>query len=146
MYFANSKNAYFVLRNTHDLTTKETEFGEDIDVKNIELVVNYDLPSNAEDYVHRIGRTGRAGVRGHAIAFATPDQRGNVRGIERLMRIALPLSKLPELPNVPQVSQAVSFSPEKLTPFRGRNSRSPYSKPPRREFHGAERRIARRHR
>ena len=36
--FANSKNAYYVLRNTHDLTTKETEFGEDIDVKNIENV------------------------------------------------------------------------------------------------------------
>ncbi len=69
-----------------------------IDVKGIELVLNYDLPMNAEDYIHRIGRTGRAGMAGHAIAFATPDQRGDVRGIERLMRISLPQSKLPELP------------------------------------------------
>jgi ATP-dependent RNA helicase RhlE len=69
-----------------------------IDVKGIELVVNYDLPQMAEDYIHRIGRTGRAGGAGHAISFAMPDQRGSVRDIERLMRVALPLSKLPELP------------------------------------------------
>lgn len=69
-----------------------------IDVKGIELVLNYDLPQSSEDYVHRIGRTARAGGAGHAISFATPDQKGNVRGIERLIRATLPLSKLPELP------------------------------------------------
>jgi ATP-dependent RNA helicase RhlE len=72
-----------------------------IDVKNIELVLNYDLPENPEDYVHRIGRTGRAGSAGKAISFATPDQRGDVYSIERLIRSTLPLSKLPE--NMPQV-------------------------------------------
>jgi ATP-dependent RNA helicase RhlE len=69
-----------------------------IDVKGIELVLNYDLPQASEDYVHRIGRTGRAGGVGHAISFATPDQKGNLRDIERLIRTALPLSTLPELP------------------------------------------------
>ncbi len=69
-----------------------------IDVKGIELVLNYDLPQSSEDYVHRIGRTARIGAAGHAISFATPDQRGKVKGIERLIRAALPLSKLPELP------------------------------------------------
>lgn len=69
-----------------------------IDVKGIELVLDYDLPSNPEDYVHRIGRTARAGVKGHAISFATPDQSRDVRDIERLMRLTLPTSKLPELP------------------------------------------------
>jgi len=69
-----------------------------IDVKGIELVLNYDLPQSPEGYVHRIGRTARAGGAGHAISFATPDQRGDVRGIERLIRITLPLSKLPGLP------------------------------------------------
>jgi ATP-dependent RNA helicase RhlE len=69
-----------------------------IDVTGIEVVVNFDLPENAEDYVHRIGRTGRAGHAGRAISFATPDQRNEVRDIERLMRINLPISKLPELP------------------------------------------------
>ena len=69
-----------------------------IDVRGIELVINYDLPQTPNDYIHRIGRTGRAGEVGHAISFATPDQRGDVRAIERLLRGALPLSKLPELP------------------------------------------------
>src|SRR3972149_7958922 len=46
-----------------------------IDVVGIELVLNYDLPENSEDYVHRIGRTARAGALGHAISFVTPDQR-----------------------------------------------------------------------
>ncbi len=69
-----------------------------IDVTGIELVINYDLPTNAEDYVHRIGRTARAGVSGHAISLVTPEQRREVRDIERLIRKTLPISSLPELP------------------------------------------------
>jgi ATP-dependent RNA helicase RhlE len=68
-----------------------------IDVKNIELVVNYDLPENAEDYVHRIGRTGRAGMSGKAISFAMPDQGSKVREIERLTRVYLPISEMPDV-------------------------------------------------
>ena len=64
-----------------------------IDVKGIELVINYDLPDASEDYVHRIGRTGRAGREGRAISFATPDQTTDVRSIERLIRMKLPVSK-----------------------------------------------------
>ncbi|MEK7154081.1 MAG: DEAD/DEAH box helicase [Patescibacteria group bacterium] len=69
-----------------------------IDVSGIELVVNYDLPSTSNDYVHRIGRTARAGASGHAITFAMPDEFREVRAIERLIRKSLPVSKLPELP------------------------------------------------
>ncbi len=69
-----------------------------IDVKGIELVINYDLPSSPDDYVHRIGRTARAGAAGHAISFAEPGQQRDVRDIERLIRMTLPQSKLPELP------------------------------------------------
>jgi len=69
-----------------------------IDVTNIELVINFDLPENAEDYVHRIGRTARAGVSGHAISFARPNQRRDIQTIERLIRYTLPISKLPVLP------------------------------------------------
>ncbi len=64
-----------------------------IDVTGIQLVINYDLPDNAADYVHRIGRTGRAGLAGHAISFATPDQRYDVRNIEKLIRTTLPVSQ-----------------------------------------------------
>lgn len=45
-----------------------------LDVAGVPCVINYDLPHNAEDYVHRIGRTGRAGKSGEAIAFYTPDE------------------------------------------------------------------------
>lgn len=82
-----------------------------IDVRGIELVINFDLPDQAEDYVHRIGRTGRAGQSGRAISFATPDQGRDVRDIERLTRVMLPISKLPELPpavKTPMVARDVS--------------------------------------
>ncbi|MDO8602412.1 MAG: DEAD/DEAH box helicase [Candidatus Omnitrophota bacterium] len=68
-----------------------------IDVTGIEVVINYDLPDDTENYVHRIGRTGRAGNKGHAISFATPDQKGNVRDIEKLIRVSLPISKHPDV-------------------------------------------------
>jgi ATP-dependent RNA helicase RhlE len=67
-----------------------------IDVTGIELVINFDLPATAEDYVHRIGRTGRAGMTGRAITFAQNDQKREVRSIERLIQRNLPVSKLPE--------------------------------------------------
>jgi ATP-dependent RNA helicase RhlE len=63
-----------------------------IDVRGIELVINYDLPEDAENYVHRIGRTGRAGSVGHAISFATPDQKGGVVSIERILKATIPIS------------------------------------------------------
>lgn len=69
-----------------------------IDVTGIELVINYDLPEDAENYVHRIGRTARAGHRGHAVSFAMPDQSRDVRDIEKLIRSTLPVSKHPEFP------------------------------------------------
>ncbi|HPN87749.1 MAG TPA: DEAD/DEAH box helicase [Candidatus Omnitrophota bacterium] len=67
-----------------------------IDVSGIEVVINYDLPDEAENYVHRIGRTGRAGHKGHAISFATPDQRRDIRNIEQLIKATLPVTKHPE--------------------------------------------------
>lgn len=63
-----------------------------IDVKDIQLVVNYDLPDATEDYVHRIGRTGRAGTNGVAISLACMDQQRDVAAIERIMKKTLPLS------------------------------------------------------
>jgi ATP-dependent RNA helicase RhlE len=63
-----------------------------IDVKGIELVLNYDLPDDPENYIHRIGRTGRAGFDGHAVSFATPDQRLDVKNIEKLINQTLPVT------------------------------------------------------
>ncbi len=69
-----------------------------IDVHGIELVINYDLPDDAENYVHRIGRTGRAGREGHAISLAMPEQASDVRSIERLIKTSITLSIHPEFP------------------------------------------------
>jgi len=66
-----------------------------IDVTGIELVLNYDLPEAAEDYVHRIGRTARAGQKGVAVSFATPDQKKDIKAIERLIKKQLKVSELP---------------------------------------------------
>ena len=85
-----------------------------IDVKGIELVLNYDLPDNTNDYVHRIGRTARAGGTGHAISFATPEERNDVRSIERLIGAALPLSKAVDLPP----SRQPAYAPESVRPSR----------------------------
>ena len=66
-----------------------------LDVDNISHVVNYDLPNEPETYVHRIGRTGRAGASGNAISFACGDQRDELRDIERLLGRPIPVLKCP---------------------------------------------------
>jgi ATP-dependent RNA helicase RhlE len=62
-----------------------------IDIKNIELVINYDLPDDVENYVHRIGRTGRGDQKGHAITFASPNQGRDVRNIESMIKKQIPI-------------------------------------------------------
>ncbi len=98
-----------------------------IDVTGIELVINYDLPDDAQNYVHRIGRTGRAGHKGHAVSFATPDQSSDVRDIEKIIRTTLPISKHPE----------VSHEEFVLNPHRQPSQRHPRrsnNQPPRHRF------------
>jgi ATP-dependent RNA helicase RhlE len=57
-----------------------------IDIRNISHVINYDIPNNADDYIHRIGRTARAAATGLAYSFITPDEEDQVRSIERSLR------------------------------------------------------------
>ncbi len=61
-----------------------------LDVKGISHVVNYEIPEAPEDYVHRIGRTARAEATGDAISFVSPDERGSLRDIERLIGSKIP--------------------------------------------------------
>jgi len=84
-----------------------------IDVIGIELVINYDLPSQAEDYVHRIGRTARAGMKGHAISFVTPSEQGEIRAIEWLIRKKLNVSTLPEFPTMQFAKPRLVYSSKK---------------------------------
>jgi ATP-dependent RNA helicase RhlE len=61
-----------------------------IDVSEIRYVFNYDVPTNSEDYVHRIGRTGRAGESGTAYTFVSPDELSQLREIENLINQVIP--------------------------------------------------------
>ncbi|MDY0909040.1 DEAD/DEAH box helicase [Microbacterium sp. CFBP9034] len=71
-----------------------------LDVERISHVVNFDIPTDTESYVHRIGRTGRAGRSGVAISFVTPRERGLVRAIERATRQELTEMRLPSVDEV----------------------------------------------
>ena len=68
-----------------------------LDVERISHVINYDLPSDAETYTHRIGRTGRAGRSGEAILFVTPRERGLLKAIERSTRQPIEALELPTI-------------------------------------------------
>jgi ATP-dependent RNA helicase RhlE len=58
-----------------------------LDIPNLPLVINFDLPMVAEDYVHRIGRTGRNGASGEALSFVAPDEGGLLGQIQRLLKV-----------------------------------------------------------
>ncbi len=66
-----------------------------LDIKELPQVVNYELPNVPEDYVHRIGRTARAGATGHAVSLVAPDEAGLLKDIERTMKQAVPIAQPP---------------------------------------------------
>ncbi len=107
-----------------------------IDVKGIELVLNYDLPDAAEDYVHRIGRTGRAGHEGHAISFATPDQRRDIVSIERLIRKQIPVKQVGGMSAAPSVERAPQSQRRPFGP-RPQRPRGHFGSPSRAPFRGS---------
>jgi ATP-dependent RNA helicase RhlE len=85
-----------------------------IDVEGISLVVNFDMPNVAESYVHRIGRTGRAGASGRAISFCDRDERSLLSDIERLIRRRLPVTGGDPRPAGPvESSHHAAISPQR---------------------------------
>jgi ATP-dependent RNA helicase RhlE len=81
-----------------------------IDIENIDLVINFDVPHDGEDYVHRIGRTARAEGKGTAYIFVTPKEQGRFLKIEQLLGKPVPKQAVPE-----QFGQAPAYSPEQRT-------------------------------
>ena len=65
-----------------------------IDIPDIEIVINFDLPNVPESYVHRIGRTARAGADGKAIAFCAPDEHKQLWDIEKVIKMDIPVVEM----------------------------------------------------
>lgn len=81
-------------KGTVDVLIATDVLARGIDVSNIDYVINYDLPDNPEDYVHRIGRTGRAGETGYAISFVSPEAKPELLEIEKLLGTKIPTMQL----------------------------------------------------
>jgi ATP-dependent RNA helicase RhlE len=108
-----------------------------IDIDDISHVVNYDITHEPETYVHRIGRTGRAGAKGAAIAFCDRDEMSNLKAIERLLKKTIPVktdhpvySDAPVGPQDSRDQQQRPQQPSHLPHRRDRNEhREPHSRP-----------------
>ena len=87
-----------------------------LDIEQLPFVVNFDLPGSPEDYVHRVGRTGRAGLTGEAISLVSDEERDDLAAIEKLLKIKLP------------VQEPGQFERERVPAPRG-GSRRPESRP-----------------
>ncbi len=90
-----------------------------IDIDQLPCVVNFDLPQVAEDYVHRIGRTGRAGASGQAISLVSADEVGQLQAIEKLIKRKLERVEIEDFePNHNLPSSALPSQPKKNFPFK----------------------------
>lgn len=95
--------------------------GRGIDVRNISHVFNYDLPEDPENYVHRIGRTGRLGADGIAIAFITPDQGRQLTAIEHFINKQLECDRIEGFETFqPRLRVAEETRPKSAAPVFGR--------------------------
>jgi len=110
-----------------------------LDIKELPQVVNYELPNVPEDYVHRIGRTARAGATGRAVSLVAPDETGLLRDIERTMRQSVPFIETPHFAMTRQerppraeaqrsghrAAYAEQTAPKQPRPGQGRPARRP---------------------
>ena len=94
-----------------------------IDIDALPYVINYELPNMPEDYVHRIGRTGRAGMEGEAISLVCHDERGNLRDIEKLIKRSI------ERVVVPGFEPSATAAPRPVQPPRAPRTGQPAGRP-----------------
>ena len=104
-----------------------------LDIPNVSHVFNYDVPSHAEDYVHRIGRTGRAGKKGTAIMICSTRDERNLTDIEALVKHQIPRSG-EELVSKPETVAATSKPETEEKPKRPSRSRKPKPAAPKAEI------------
>ena len=107
-----------------------------IDIDDLAQVINFDLPNVSEDYVHRIGRTGRAGASGKALSLVSPEEKTLLRDIERLIKRKIDVAELPAftvsdkavLEDRPEKSENREQSVNDSQPAKRRRTRSSASK------------------
>lgn len=85
-----------------------------IDIEDIDIVINYDVPNDGEDYVHRIGRTARAASKGAAFTFINEKEQGKFQVIEQMLEKVVPKAKLPD-----HIGEGPEYNPK---PYRGGRS------------------------
>lgn len=107
-----------------------------LDIEQLPLVINYDIPRHAEDYVHRIGRTGRAGMQGVAISLMGGDERSNVAAIEKLIQQQIFIAAIPYIDgeNIFEydseiIASASSIQPRKINETSAKGKRKKSTKP-----------------
>ena len=94
-----------------------------LDIERLPRVVNYDLPQVAEDYVHRIGRTGRAGADGAAFSLLSPEEQPLLQAIEKLLNYAIPRQTIAEFPQV-ALRRPVKAKPGKVAMAPAKSKKS----------------------
>jgi ATP-dependent RNA helicase RhlE len=105
-----------------------------LDIKELPFVVNYELPNVPEDYVHRIGRTARAGGAGCAISLVSPDEAGLLKDIERLLRRSVPIVATPEFAIVADQRPAPRPQAPATRASQPKHPASRHPRPPGRSF------------
>jgi len=98
-----------------------------LDIEDLPHVINFELPKSPEDYVHRIGRTGRAGKSGDAISLVADDEMDRLRDIEKLLRMKIPVEPLPgvDAPEPRRERPREAGRPERARPAREAERKRP---------------------
>ncbi|MCD6526343.1 MAG: DEAD/DEAH box helicase [Desulfuromonas sp.] len=99
-----------------------------LDIERLPHVVNYELPQGPEDYVHRIGRTGRAGEDGVALSLVCPAEHPRLLAIEKLLGYAIPRQTIADFPDIP-VNRGGRLKPKKSTAKRPARAKKTTPKP-----------------
>ncbi|MFR9169031.1 MAG: DEAD/DEAH box helicase [Gordonibacter urolithinfaciens] len=98
---------------TTDVLVATDVLARGIDVESVDHVINYDLPTVPEDYVHRIGRTGRAGEEGWAISFVSPETEDALRDIQKLIKREIPEMEIASFDEQEALAEAAAHATRK---------------------------------
>jgi ATP-dependent RNA helicase RhlE len=101
-----------------------------LDIEDLPLVINFELPGQPEDYVHRIGRTGRAGATGEAISLVSPDEEERLEAIERMIKLRIERELVSGFGLDPRDAGGMLKSPQERDRGRERRERDPRAAAP----------------